>query len=66
MNEKSPSMGVTDPTVLLRLMTNVADPFEEKNMELTIGKNPGTSVGVRTMTGNEGYVLHVPGGKITR
>jgi hypothetical protein len=59
-------MGVTVPIVLLRLMKYCADPFAKRRMLWTTGKAPGTSVGVKTMTGNAGKVFHVPAGKVTR
>jgi hypothetical protein len=65
MNEKYPSIGVTDPTVLLRLMKYCADPFPKRKMLWTTGKAPGTRVGVRTMTGKLD-VAHVPAGNVTR
>jgi hypothetical protein len=66
MNEKFPSTGVTVPTVLLRLMKYSAAPLAKEKMLWTTGKAPGTSVGVRTMTGNAGNTAHVPAGNVTR
>jgi hypothetical protein len=47
-------------------MMYCADPFALKMMPQTTGNAPGTSVGVRTMTGNAGNVPHVPAGNVTR